>query len=124
MEGRAGFRELPHEMLANSVVSFTLSAPTDTDLKTVVRKLREDSEHFSQTLETLPNPNRSDASQPRKKRWAARVKTGCVTCRYVYPPRTPSHCHSLGDGEMTKQKTKAAHDMSDGLANEIFSLRR
>ncbi|OAA69230.1 C6 finger domain protein [Akanthomyces lecanii RCEF 1005] len=76
-----------HEQLSNSVVTFfdgrslDLRAPRETDLKTVVRKLREDSDLFSQTLDALPSPNRADASQPRKKRWTARVKTGCVTCR-------------------------------------------
>lgn len=64
-------------------VTKSLNKPRETDLKTVVRKLREDSETFSRSLEVLPNPNRTDASQPRKKRWAARVRTGCVTCRFV-----------------------------------------
>ncbi|KAJ6786772.1 hypothetical protein PWT90_10924 [Aphanocladium album] len=92
MDGHVGLsvEQLPRnhgEVLDDSVVAIlhvsglAVPEPSDTDLKTVVRKLREDSELFSKTLETLPNPNRTDASQPRKKRWAARVKTGCVTCR-------------------------------------------
>lgn len=103
-----------HEQLSNSVVTFfdgrslDLRAPRETDLKTVVRKLREDSDLFSQTLDALPSPNRADASQPRKKRWTARVKTGCVTCRFVYPKSPPCSQRAA----MMEKKRKATNDES------------
>lgn len=96
MNGHACRLRLDHrEQLPNSVVTFfdgrslDIRTPRETDLKTVVRKLREDSDLFNQTLDALPSPNRTDASQPRKKRWTARVKTGCVTCRFVCSKNPP-----------------------------------
>lgn len=45
--------------------------------------------------DTSSHPARE--SKPRKKAWAPRVKTGCVTCRYVHQPPAPDN-----SGELTE----------------------
>lgn len=57
----------------------------EVNLATLVKRLHEKATTIRHSLAEIPPVNPLDSSQPRKKAWFTRSRTGCLACRCVCP---------------------------------------